>query len=223
MNKHILIVEDQQDVSENLQRKIKDVFQDTSVSIAHTCDLGFQLINQVKISNPVNLLILDLVFKNTSDNDFLKKGTHLIKKLKENKLNIPTIIYTTHNELNHIYPVINNYNPEGYIIKSHNSTQELLLGISRVLNGETYYSQLVHNLLMNRYKYEFQMDEVDIQIIKLIPEINCLTDWEQKIYKKEVALSTKAIKNRIQKLLLKFEVENEIQLALKFEKLGFLM
>ncbi len=222
MQTHILIIEDHQDVYENLERKISSNFKETIISLAHNCDTGFGLIKKYKVTTPISILILDLTFKFIKPHTVIKDGKSLMATLKKEAIKIPTIIYSAHDEMAHIYPTINNYNPNGYVIKSSTSSRELLFAISQVLAGNTYYSQKVHELQLKRTKYAFSMDAIDEQIICLLPHINAMEDWRGKILKNKVPLSYKSIKKRIDVLCQKLDVDNEKQLLLKLQKLAIL-
>lgn len=222
MQKHILIVDDHEDVFENLERKIHTAYDDINISIADNCDDGYDLIKKYKIPSPISLLILDLTFKLVKPNAILTQGKSLLKILKKENIEIPTIIYSSHDEMEHIYPVITNYHPNAYVIKSNSSTKELLFAISEVLLEKTYFSQTVHKLQLQRFQYAFSMDNIDEQIIRFLPNANTMTDWEGKILKENTPISYKSIKLRIELLCEKLEVENEKQLLLKLQRLAIL-
>jgi len=222
MQKHILIVEDEQDTFENLERKIKTNFSDALVKVQSNCDVGFDYIKKSKITTPVSILVLDLTFKNQKPSDVLKGGKDLLKELKKEAIKVPTILYTSHDEMEHIHPIINNYQPSGYVIKSATSSEELLFAINRVLLGETYFSQRVHEQQSQRFKYASKIDEIDEQILQFLPDANSIKDWEGKVLKENVPLSHKSIKKRIDLLCDRLEVDNEKQLLLKLQRLAVL-
>ncbi|MBN4046950.1 response regulator transcription factor [bacterium AH-315-P13] len=222
MKYHILIIEDEQDTFENMERRIHNNYHEAKISVASNCDLGFDIIKQNKVSFPVTLLILDLTFKNYYANQVIKNGKQLLKHLKINNLNIATIIYSSHDEMEYIHPVINNYHPKGYVIKSHNSSEELIFAIDRIIKGDTYFSQIVHQLQLQRFKYASKIDEVDEQIINFLSKANAIIDWEGKIIKDKAPLSYKSIKKRIDLLCDRLEVENDKQLLLKLQRLAII-
>ena len=222
MKKHFLIVEDEQDTFENLERKINNKFPDSQISVASNCDLGFDCIKQNQISNPVTLVILDLTFKNHSDHLVLKSGNQLLKALLKYNNNIPTIVYSSHDEMEYIHPVMNNYHPQGYVIKSSNSSEELLFAMERILVGETYFSQRVHQQQLQRFKYTSNLDAIDEQIIILLPITDSMKDWNERIESEEITISYKSIKKRIDLLCDRLEVANEKQLLLKLQRLAII-
>ena len=151
--KHILIVEDEQDTLENLIGRITDAFPNYKISSAFDCDEGFRILNSSKVEAPVDLLITDLTFRRQPESRQLKDGQALLQKIKDLRYKIPRIVYSSHDELKFIHPVMQNFEPEGYVLKSSDSTSELLLAIPRILKGKTYYSQEV---LTNQKKRFFE-------------------------------------------------------------------
>lgn len=222
MKEHILIIEDEQDTFENLERKISNKFSDATVSVASSCDKGFDYIKQHKINNSVTLLILDLTFKNYLEPPVIKDSKQLLKVLKENQIFIQTIVYSSHDEMEHIHPVLNNYHSQGYVIKSSNSSEELIFALERVAKGETYFSQRVHQQQLQRFKYASKIDAIDEQIINLLPQVDSIKDWKERFENGEISISYKSIKKRIDLLCDRLEVDNEKQLLLKLQRLAIL-
>lgn len=222
MKQHLLIVEDEQDVFENLNTKIGLQYPHFLISIADNCDEAFKYIKTHRILDPVSLLIVDLTFKWLNPNASLKTGKDLIKALKSEQLSIPFIIYSSHDEMEQIHPIINNYNPNAYVIKSNTSSNELLFAIGEVLKGKSYFSQRIHELQKQRLLYTVAIDLIDEQIIELLPQVNAITDWEGKIIKDDMPISYRSIKKRIDNLCVSLDVDNEKQLLLKLQRLAIL-
>lgn len=221
MNDKILIVEDFQDVYENIERKITTRFNNVEVLIADNCDDGFNLIKK-HINSSLKVVIVDLTFKYQKPYAVLKNGRELLEAIKKEGITIPTIVYSSHDDLYHIHPILKNYSPNAYVIKSNTSSQELLFALEEVLAGKRYFSQRVHLLQFNRLQFSIDTDEIDEQIIKLLPEINSMKGWEGKVLKDNIPMSYKSIKSRIDVLCQKFEVDNEKQLVLKLYKLAII-
>ena len=59
---------------------------------------------------------------------------------------------------------MNKYNPEGYVIKTHNSSQELEFAIKRLLQNDRYYSLKIHTEQKKRITYKFNIDDIDEKI-----------------------------------------------------------
>ena len=68
-------------------------------STAFDCDKGFQILNSSKVTNPVGLLIIDLSFRRQPPGRVLIDGQALMAKLLELKINIPRLVYSSHDEI----------------------------------------------------------------------------------------------------------------------------
>lgn len=220
--KHILIIEDEQDTLENLVGRMKTVFPDSKISSAFDCDEGFKILNSSKIENPVSLLVTDLTFRRQPETRIIKDGYALLEKIQELGFSMPRIVYSSHDELKFIYPVMKNLRPEGYVLKARDSTDELLLAISKVIHGATYYSQEVHNTQRKRLEYALQLDETDMKIIDLLPDVTSITDWDSLFEKGKLHIKYKSVNKRLNSIFEKMGVENEKQLLLKLHQLAII-
>jgi len=213
--KHILIVEDEQDTLENLVGKITDAYPAYKISSAFDCDAGFRILNSFKVEAPVDLLITDLTFRRQPDTRLIKDGQALLQKINDLRYKIPRIVYSSHDELKFIHPVMQNFEPEGYVLKSSDSTSELLLAIPRILKGKTYYSQEVLSIRQKRFAFALQLDDIDKKIIEFLPDINCITDWDDLYEAGKLPIKYKSVNKRLQSIFEKMDVTNEKQLLLK--------
>ncbi len=216
--KHILIIEDEQDTLENLVGKITDAYPAYKISSAFDCDEGFRILNSFKVEAPVDLLITDLTFRRQPDTRLIKDGQALLQKIMELKFKLPRIVYSSHDELKFIHPVMQNFKPEGYVLKSSDSTSELLLAIPRILKGKTYYSQEVLSIQKKRFAFALQLDDIDKKIIEFLPDINCITDWDDLYEAGKLPIKYKSINKRLHSIFEKMDVTNEKQLLLKLHQ-----
>lgn len=115
-----------------------------------------------------------------------------------------------------------NMQPEGYVLKARDSTNELLLAISKIVNGATYYSQEVHISQRERFEYAFQLEEIDKLILYYLPTTNCITDWDDLYEAKKITIGYKSVQKRLQKIYEKMDVTNEKQLLLKLQQLAII-
>ncbi len=219
---HILIVEDEQDTLENLQMRITVAFPDVQVSKAFDCDEGFRILNASKVEFPVELLITDLTFRRQPECRSIKNGMEFLQKLKTLNYHLPRIVYSSHDELLFIHPVMKNFEPEGYILKARDSTEELIFAIRRITQGKTYYSQEVLNSQKQRFFFAEQLDYIDEKIIAFLPEINSITDWETLYETGKMPIKYKSVNKRLHAIFEKLDVANEKQLLLKLQKMAII-
>lgn len=213
--KHILIIEDEQDTLENLIGKITDAFPTYKVSSAFDCDEGFRILNSSKVESPVDLLITDLTFRRQPESRVIKDGLNLLEKIKTLNYKLPRIVYSSHDELKFIHPVMQNFEPEGYVLKSSDSTSELLLAIPRILKGDSYYSQEVLASQKKRFVFAMQLDDIDQKIIQYLPDVSCINDWDDLYEAGKIPIKYKSVNKRLQSIYEKMDVSNEKQLLLK--------
>lgn len=222
MTQHLLIADDHGDIQQNLSRNIQEAFPDWQISLAETCQKAYDVINFQKTTNPVDFLILDLTFKVYDSNAVLQQGRHLLRRLKEEKSDIKVLVYTEHNELIHIAPIIKNYEPWAYIIKSITSTDEVVLALKNVLKGRKFYSHDAHLALKRKAIYEFKLSDFDLQIIDALPAMNSMEDWKSHVFEGKNPPHYKTIRKHINELHVKFGVDNDKKLVLKLRDLGIL-
>ena len=67
-----------------------------------------------------------------------------------------------------------------------------------------------------------QMDEIDKMIIAFLPDINCITDWEELYENGKIPIKYKSINKRLQSIFQKMGVTNEKQLLLKLHQLAII-
>lgn len=219
---HILIVEDEQDTLENLAKRIGAAFPDLRISTAFDCDEGFRILNASKVEFPVNLLITDLTFRRQPASRILKDGSALLQKIKTLNYGLPRIVYSSHDELQFIHPVMKNFEPEGYVLKARDSTDELILAISKIMNGKPYYSQEVHHSQKQRFLFAEQLDHIDEKIIAFLPDINAITDWDTLYETGKMPIKYKSVNKRLHTIFEKMDVANEKQLLLKLQKMAII-
>ena len=210
----IVLVDDHQDTLENLSRKIPTEIQGTQIFAVGNCDAAYYFIQQ---HPDLKLLIVDLTIQNASKFT-LKQGKDLLRQLKKDQLSIPTIIYTDHHDLETIFPIIDNYEPMGFVLKNNFGNEDLFHAIKKVLRGEPHYVHKVNMQLKVRTKFEYKIDSTDEKIINHLPHIEHNKDWEST----NIGLSERAVRNRLERLRSDFAVDNNVQLLLKLQRLGFL-
>ncbi len=220
--KHFLIVEDEQHAMKDLISVLSEAYPNDKLSTAFDCDKGFQILNSSKVTNPVGLLIIDLSFRRQPPGRVLIDGQALMAKLLELKINIPRLVYSSHDEIRFVHPVMAKYNPEGYVFKTKDSTDELLIATRRILDGHRYYSQGVHEEQKGRFEFVNNLDKTDMKIIELLPFINSIDDWHNHFQSGKIPIQYKAILKRLKKIYDIIDVENDKQLLLKLQQMAII-
>ncbi|MGX7667365.1 response regulator [Flavobacterium pedocola] len=184
----------------------------------YNCKEAFELIMERR-----NDTFFDLVFLDRSLPPYEEEGIHsgedlalLIRKyFPETKI----VILTSHAESFIIYDIIKKISPEGMLIKSDFSGEELLEAFDAVLRDEIHYSETVHRSVKELLTREDYLDSINRQIIRLISQ-----GFKTKTIAGEVNLTESAVEKRKARIkdYLCIEKGNDEDIIREAKKLGFI-
>jgi DNA-binding NarL/FixJ family response regulator len=218
--KRILIVDDHELVILGILFSLKKIGNFDIVTTT-TCDAAFALILKHKKDRPFDIIFTDLSFENTTKVTLLDGGEALIKAIKNHNIDVKIGVITGHVETNRIYNVIQNLNPDAYLIKSKCGVTELGFAIEKMLANDFYYSHEVHQKIMRRTIVQIKMDAIVIQILKALPKHPKISNLEGIILKNDgTFLKLRSIENKLSNLRADLDANNNTDLILKAKELG---
>lgn len=218
----ILFVDDHQLIIEGITSYLKNV-DGLDITTTNSCDEALSLVKTHLNEDPFHVLFTDLSFDNTTLNSTITGGEDLIKQLRKEKIDIKMGVITGHSETNRIYNVIHNLKPNAYILKGECNTNELTFAIKKMLSNEIFYTHEIHQKLLKRAMVEIQMDEIAIQILKELPKHSKINNLEGFITKSDGSfLKIRTIENKLAKLRVDLNANNNTDLVLKAIELGIL-
>lgn len=218
--KRILIVDDHQLVILGILYSLTKI-GNFDVVTTNTCDAALDLILKHKNDRPFEIVFTDLSFDNGTKATKLDGGEALIKALKNQNIDIKIGVITGHVETNRIYNVIQNLNPDAYLIKSKCGVAKLRYAIEKMQSNDFYYSHEVHQKIMRRTIIQIQMDEVAIQILKELPNQPKISNLEVVILKNDGTLMRlRSIETKLSNLRADLGANNNTDLVLKAKELG---
>ena len=218
--KRILIVDDHQLVILRILYSLTKI-GNFDVVTTNTCDAALDLILKHKNDRPFEIVFTDLSFDNGTKATKLDGGEALIKALKNQNIDIKIGVITGHVETNRIYNVIQNLNPDAYLIKSKCGVAKLRYAIEKMQTNDFYYSHEVHQKIMRRTIIQIQMDEVAIQILKELPNQPKISNLEGVILKNDGTLMRlRSIETKLSNLRADLGANNNTDLVLKAKELG---
>lgn len=146
-------------------------------------------------------------------------GEDLGARIKSISPNSKIIVLTMHNENFRLYSILKSLNPNGFLIKSDISPNDLKNAFQDVLNGRYHYSYSVTDLLRKRIINEVSLDELDRSILYYLS-----TGVKTKNLDEVVPLSLAAIEKRKRNMKEAFGIDKggDLMLLEKAKKLGFL-
>jgi len=212
---NLLIIEDHKIIAKAYETILKTIPKFSfNFSFAHNCDDAVKQINTS--NNAIALLDLQLPI---SENEKFICGEDLGKLLREKSPNTKILILTSITDQNRILSIINEINPEGFMIKSDIESKDLKEAVSNILNNKKCYSKTIEALSNRTTINGVTIDDFDRQILyhlSMGEKTKDLTNF--------IPLSTRAIEVRKTKLktLLDDDNEKDFNLVKRAKKLGYL-
>jgi len=208
----LLIVDDIINIVNDIKRKLEIEFPEYEIIGVTDCDHALYVLEQQDIA----ILLLDITFNNRKLTT-IGDGKQLLKILQNKKIEVPTIIFSTHDSLEILYPIIANYKPKGYVQKNEDSDQDLVYTIKKVAKGYVEYGQKLNQALLNRTQLEFSLDAQDLLIIEHLAKAKNYVELADK----KLNMDRKTISRKLERLRFVFDVDTDKQLLLKLQHLGF--
>ena len=202
----ILMVDDHPIIIEGYQNTLlltKKESQDLVIDIANNCDQALMRINKAVDSKaPYNMLLLDLSIPASKDGSFTS-GEDLAVYARKKLPHAKVVILTMFNEPYRIHSIIDNINPEGFLIKSDLTSSELSIAFQAVLNNPPFYSDTVNSIIKKTIKSNIVIDEKNRKILNLLSQ-----GIKTKNLVGHLKLSLSAIEKRKKQLKLLFCIED---------------
>ncbi len=100
----------------------------------------------------------------------LFSGEDLIPIVKKHLPNAKLVMLTSHSEAILMYRILNEFKPDGIMVKSDVTSEELLMAFESIMKGETYYSSSVVNAKKQLVPSNKIFDSYNRQIIQLLAQ-----------------------------------------------------
>jgi DNA-binding NarL/FixJ family response regulator len=218
----VIVVDDHQLMLEGICNALGK-FPIYDVTCLNTCDKAYATVKEAEETNPYDILFTDLSFDNKTKETVLDGGESLIGQIQRDGIKIKTGVISGHTETNRIFNVINNLNPDAYILKGHCTGEELNFAIQQMLKGIPFYTHEVHQKILKRNVVQIQMDDIAIQILKELPKQSKISNLEGMISKGDGNfLKMRAIENKLANLRIDLNAKNNTDLVVKAIELGII-
>jgi len=189
-----------------------------NISMANNCDTAVEKINNISTNNGYDIVFLDISLPPSSDGKYLS-GEDLGIKLRQVSPNCKIIVSTTFNDNHRIQAILQNVNPDGFLIKNDITKDELVVSINTVMDDSPYYSKSVLQLFRKQGAVDFKLDKIDRQILY---EMSIGT--KMKDLPSIVPMSIAGIEKRKRNLKALFDIDanDDRTLILKAKEKGFI-
>ncbi len=188
------------------------------VDTANTCDDADVLIEKSLETTPYDLVFLDIGLPPSSNRE-LSSGEDLGKKIRKVSAETKLIVLTMFVENIRLLSILKSLKPEAFMIKSDVTATEFLFAFDSVLEGQTYSSQTVQDLMRKQILNDFHVDKIDRDILYHLSK-----GVKTKEIPKLMPVSLAAIEKRKKVMREAFKAEDlrDITLINKARELGFL-
>ncbi|HAA20232.1 MAG TPA: hypothetical protein DCR93_20465 [Cytophagales bacterium] len=212
MNKiQLALVDDHQMITDGLRHQIA---QEEDMELVFTALHGADFLKQLQEHREVQVAILDFDMPQMN-------GLEVVRHLKT-LLNPPQVIIVSMHKQAQLVKELHAEGIRGYILKEQ-GMQEVVKGIRRVANRETYWGEGVAELLLkgaqaeNDAGFAVQLTERELDVLKLLP-----SGISSKKIGEQLHLAASTVDTHRRNMLAKFEVENTIQLVMAAQRAGIL-
>ncbi|WP_424494429.1 response regulator [Salinimicrobium sp. GXAS 041] len=217
----ILMIDDHPIIIEGYKKVLLDNRSNDlklQVDTANTCDEADALIEKSLKTTTYDLVFLDIGLP-PSSNRKLSSGEDLGKKIREVSSETKLIVLTMFVENIRLLSILKSLKPEAFMIKSDVTATEFLFAFDSVLEGQTYSSQTVQDLMRKQILHDFHVDKIDRDILYHLSR-----GVKTKEIPKLMPVSLAAIEKRKKIMREAFKAEDlrDITLINKARELGFL-
>ncbi len=189
-----------------IREGIKQLLEfDGTIHVISEAGNGIECLEKLEVCNP-DILLLDI-------NMPVKNGIEVLKKIKEEKMNVKVLMLTVHNEVEYLMTALDS-GVDGYIMKDAESS-ELKKAISMIMNNKQYIQPSLIPALNSRLaNRDVEKDKLE-SLTKREKEV--LIQVVNGMSNKEIALnldiSERTVKNHISNIFKKIRVSDRTQAA----------
>jgi two-component system, NarL family, response regulator NreC len=171
MKLNILMVDDHPSIIEGYKiiLNYNDLGYEIETTVAHNCKDAYDIIMAARREKGFDVVFLDYSLPPYEEKN-LKTGEDLAVLVREYLPDSKIVLLTSHTEALILYPIVKKVNPEGLLIKSDFSADELLTAFDAIMHGKTYQSITVINCLKELLSKRIFLDNFNRQIISLLAQ-----------------------------------------------------
>lgn len=202
----VLIIEDHPLIANAYELTLKKVLKEENINseffFATAIDEAVELINQEKIMEKIDLILLDISLpKGKSEN--IISGEDIGLLIKKKYPNIKIVIATTFFDSYRVNCLIKNINPDGFLIKNDLNAENLINAFKILIKAPPFYSQTVMKILRKQMSSQTLLDNIDRLLLYELSIGTKMTELPEIL-----PLSKAGIDRRKRNLKIIFNVEN---------------
>lgn len=144
-----------------------DLGYEVETVAAYNCESAYHIVAEEK--KKFDLYFLDFSLPPYEEKHILS-GKDLASFIREIHPEAKLVILTSHSESIILYDLIRSVNPEGVLVKSDFSAEELLQAFGQILNGQVYHSATVKQNVKELLSNKIYLDDFNRKIITLLAQ-----------------------------------------------------
>ena len=170
MKLRVLMVDDHPSIIEGYKiiLSYNDYGYEIETQMANNCKDAFDMVN-ASIKKPFDLIFMDYSLP-AYEEENLKNGEDVALVIRQKMPKSKIIILTSHTEGLLLYSIVKSVEPQGLLIKSDFTADDLLVAVDAIVKGETYYSATVKHCLEGLLSKRKFLDHSNRQIIALLAQ-----------------------------------------------------
>lgn len=216
----ILMIDDHPGMIEGYKAmlSLKKEQYEIEVTEAFNCEEAYSIITDLNNFSRFDIVFLDYSIPPFPDKKIFN-GEDLGILIRKHIPNAKIIMLTAHFDAIRLYNVVKKIQPNGLLVKSDYKPLQLIDAFEKVLEGETYYTPLVHEKTKQPLFSQGLLDTLDRDIIVLLSE-----GFQIKSIASKMNVSEDTIKKRKSKIkdLLGIEKGNDEDILKECRTLGLL-
>lgn len=183
---------------------------------AYNCQEGYTAINAAATEQHFDLAIVDEGLPDYKEEN-LCSGSDLALLIRKRMPACKILIITAHTEILIIYEIFKKIKPEGLLIKSDITAENLPLITVDILAGKTFQSVTVKKNIQEIWKKELMIDDANRQIL-----LHLAIGYKVKELPQLIALSISPIQRRIAQMKEAFGVAEASSLVKEAKLQGYI-
>ena len=140
---------------------------EVEITAAHDCEAAYKILTNPYPTTHYDIIFLDVILPPYEEKN-IKSGEDLAKLARLYMPSSKIIMLTSHTEAFVLYQIVKAINPEGLLVKSDFTPDELLHAFNDIVDGDSYHSATVRKSLKDLLKSDVYFDSHNRQIISLL-------------------------------------------------------
>ncbi len=217
---NILIIDDHPMIVESYIRVLESFNSikselELQIEFSHSISSSIEKIENTNKENVFDVILLDISLPRCPEyklNSGEELGLYIKKKIPSVKL----IVITMFDDNLRLLNIFATLKPESFIIKTEINGNTLFLALNNVLEGNSYYSKSINELILKRAPQTIVLDKIYTILIELS------NGSKMKELKEIIPLTKSGIEKRKRLLKKMFQAESDRDLVISAREKGFI-